>query len=150
MPIMDATQLAEFVAQIPKLPRDKLVKLFVRTRDEKSKAKREADAVEAQFKLIMESCENTMLASCDATGDTGFTTPYGTTYQAETMKISIADDAAFFDFVKQQGDLDFFERRVASKHVQAHMALNNGAAPPGLNIFKERVIRVRKASEKET
>ena len=145
---MDAPGHAQFLAMIPTLPRDKLVKLYLKTRGAKSVLKAEFDAQEAQFKQIMELCENTMLASCDATGDTGFTTPYGTTYTAETLKISIADDAAFFGFVKQLGDLDFLERRVSSTHVQNYMKLHNGVVPPGLSTFRERVMRVRKATEK--
>lgn len=139
----------QFLATARTLPRDKLVKLYLKTREAKALAKRSFDEQAAQFDAIMDTCENTMLASCDATGDTGFTTPHGTTYTAETTKISLADDKAFFDFVKQKGDLDFFERRVATKHVQDYMKLNNGVAPPGLSIFRERVMRVRKASDKQ-
>lgn len=141
-------ELGDFLTKIQDLSRDKLVKLYVKTREAKATANREAEAVEARFKAIMQGCENAMLLSCSKQGDTGFATEFGTAYQAETMKISIADDAAFFDFVKASGDLDFFERRVAVKHVQEHMAQADGSAPPGLSIFKERVMRVRKAGEK--
>lgn len=147
---MDSPSHAQFLAMIPSLSRDKLVKLYVKTRTAKSAAKAAFDEQEAQFKAIMETCENVMLASCDATGDTGFTTPYGTTYQGEVVKVSIGDDAAFFAFVKAQDDLDFLERRVSSTHVQNYMKLHNGTVPPGLNLFRERVMRVRKAAEKTT
>lgn len=147
---MDNPSHAQFLAMIPTLTRDKLVKLYVKTRQAKSVAKAAFDEQEAQFKQIMETCENVMLASCDATGDTGFTTPYGTTYQSETLKVSIGDDTAFFAFVKAQNDLDFLERRVSSTHVQNYMKAHDGAVPPGLNVFRERVVRVRKATEKST
>ena len=124
------------------------MKLFIRTRAAKSAAQKEFDEQEAQFKQIMEMCENTMLRDADAQGVTGFTTPWGTTYAAETMKLSIADDNAFYSFVKQLGDLDFFERRVSSTHVQKYMEQSGGTLPPGLNVFRERVMRVRKASDK--
>lgn len=147
--LMDTQQLTAFLAAARTLPRDKLVKLYLKTREAKSLDKRAFDEQAKQFDAIMDTCENTMLASCIATGDTGFTTPYGTTYTAETVKISLADDTAFFAFVRAQDDLDFFERRVASKHVQDYMTLNNGSVPPGLSIFREKVMRVRKAGEKE-
>lgn len=143
-----ALNVSGFLTTIPALPRDKLVKLYLKTREAKSLAKREADAQAAEYKAIMDACENAMLASCQGTGETGFKTPLGTSYKDETLKISIGDESSFYNFVRQTGDLDMFERRVASKHVQDYMLLNNGVAPPGLNLFRETVMRVRKTGEK--
>lgn len=145
---MDKEQLDAFLAKIQTLPIDKLVKLFVKTREAKSIATKAADAIEAEYKAIMTACENHMLAAADKAGVEGFKTEYGTTYTAETSRVSIADDKAFFDFVKDQGDLDFFERRVSSTHVANYSKAHDGALPPGLNVFRERVMRVRKAGEK--
>lgn len=156
---MEAPQLAEFLAMIPALPAEKMIKLFIKTRAAKAAGQKVWDAQEAEFKKIMEACENNMLALADRQGVTGFTTPFGTTYTAETSKISIADDKAFFDFVRETGDLDFFERRVSSTHVADYLKKLAAEAeqlgtpeivvpPPGLNIFRERVMRVRKATEK--
>ena len=145
---MEAEALSAFLSAVPDLPTDRLVKLFIKTRGAKSAAKKIFDAQAAEFDAIMEACENNMLKRADAEGVTGFTTPFGTTYTAETKRISIADDAAFFDFVRGLGDLDFFERRVSSTHVDTYMKAHEGISPPGLNIFRERVMRVRKAGEK--
>jgi hypothetical protein len=136
----------EFIASIDALPRDKLVKLYVKTREAKAAAAREAKAKELYFDAIMDKAEAVMLDSCLKSGETGFTTPFGTTYIQQTVKVSLADDEAFFNFVRETGDLDMFERRVASKHVQDYMTLNGGVAPPGLSLFRENVLRVRKAS----
>jgi hypothetical protein len=145
---MEDTVLKGFLATIPSMPVEKRVKLYIKTRAAKSAAQKEFDETKAQFEKIMELCENTMLKDADGQGVTGFTTPWGTTYAAETMKISIADDNAFYSFVKGEGDLDFFERRVSSTHVQQYMEQHDGNLPPGLNIFRERVMRVRKAGDK--
>lgn len=145
---MDPTELATFIGTVPDMPTDRLVKLFIKMRGAKGAAKKVFDAQAAEFDAIMEACENNMLKRADAEGVTGFTTPFGTTYTAETSRISIADDAAFFGFVLEQGDLDFFERRVSSTHVGNYMKAHEGTSPPGLNIFRERIMRVRKAGEK--
>lgn len=142
------TQLEQMLEMIPTMPAEKLVKLYIKTRTAKAELKKVFDAQVAQADAIMDCAQNVMLKKADADGVTGFTTEFGTTYAAETKRISIADDKAFFDFVRDKGDLDFFERRVSSKHVENYMALNEGAAPPGLNFFRERVMRVRKAGEK--
>lgn len=145
---MEVEELNKFLAMVPALPVEKLVKLFIKTRTAKSAAKKVFDTQADEFDAILRACENHMLKKADADGVTGFTTPFGTTYTAETTKISIADDTAFFDFVKVEADLDFFERRVSSTHVANYQKLHDGVAPPGLNIFRERIMRVRKAGEK--
>lgn len=145
---MEVEELNQFLTLIPTLHIDKMVKLFVKTRAAKAAAKKVFDTQESEFNAIMQACENNMLKKADADGVTGFTTPFGTTYTAETTKISIADDASFFDFVKAQADLDFFERRVSTTHVANYAKLHDGAMPPGLNVFRERVMRVRKAGDK--
>lgn len=144
---MTQEQLDAFISRIGTLPTDKKVKLFIKTREAKAAATRAADLEAAQFKAIMTACENMMLAEADSVGVSGFKTDFGTTFIAETKQISIADDTAFFAFVKETGDLDFFERRVSSRHVDEWLK-TNPTPPPGLNIFRERVMRVRKAGEK--
>jgi hypothetical protein len=146
---MDQKQLEEFLTAIPAMSVEKRVKLFIKTRAAKAAAKKDHDDLEAKFNRIMAACETTMLADADKQGVSGFTTPFGTTYTAETAKYSIADDSVFYNFVRSAGDLDFFERRVSSTHVTQYMEQNGGTLPPGLNVFRERVMRVRKAGGKE-
>jgi len=146
---MDQATLDQFLATIPAMSIEKRVKLYIRTRSAKSAAQKVFDEQEAQFKVIMDLCENTMLREADTQGVTGFTTPWGTTYAAETMKLSIADDTAFEGFLRAQANpFLFFERRISSTHVQKFMELSGGLLPPGLNAFRERVMRVRKAGDK--
>jgi len=70
---------------------------------------------------------------------------------AETKRISIADSTAFtafLDALPADGDrYGFFAQRVASERIEDYIKIH-GEAPPGLNIFRENVMRVRKASEK--
>jgi hypothetical protein len=148
MAALPKEQLDQFLAKVPTLNSDKLVKLFVKTREARAALTRSYDAEKAQLDQIMQMCENFMLKAADAAGVTGFTTEYGTTYAANKMNLSIADDAAFYGFVLAQKDLDFFERRVSSRHVEDYMKTAGGAVPPGLNVFRERVMRVRKAGDK--
>lgn len=148
MAALPKEQLDAFLQNIPGMNSDKLVKLFIKSREARAALTRAYDAEKAQMDQIMQMCENFMLKAADASGVKGFTTDYGTTYTAEKVNLSIADDAAFYGFVLAQQDLDFFERRVSSRHVEEYMKTAGGNAPPGLNIFRERVMRVRKAGDK--
>lgn len=146
---MEKEQLEEFMAKIPAMPVEKKLKLFLKVRETKAAAARAFKLDELQFNQILECCENHMLAEADKLGVSGFKTPIATTYTAETTKISIADQSAFFDFVLDQKDLDFFEKRVSSTHVEEYMKNNPTLPPPpGLSLFRERAMRVRKAGDK--
>lgn len=117
---------------------------YVRLRDSRAMANKDADLLDRAYKQAMEAIEGALLADAQAQSVTGFQTEAGTAYIDERMLTTIADDLAFFSFVKEQGDLDFFERRVKSAHVKEWMAANNGMLPPGLNIFRELTMKVRR------
>lgn len=142
------TSLDDLLKVIPTMPVEKLVKLFVRTREAKSAESKVWEAKEAEFNRIMEACENQMLKAADETGVEGFKTPFGTTYTAIDTKITIADHEAFEKFVKEQDDFGFFQSRVAVKRVQEYMEKQGEGStpPPGLNVFRERKMRVRKSA----
>ena len=84
---MNIEERDRFLGLVPTLPVDKLVKLLVQLRELKSKATKEAGIIEANYKAIMEMCENRMLAEADKAGVEGFKTEHGTTYTAETSKV---------------------------------------------------------------
>ena len=145
--LMDPEQFKKILAKIPSLSVEQKMTTYLKLRKAKAILKKHAEAADAEYKLMMETIENHMLADADKATVTGFTIAgVGTSYTAETKKISIADDTAFDLFVLEQKDLNFFERRVGVKRVDAFIK-ENKVPPPGLNIFRERVMRVRKAGE---
>lgn len=148
---MEKEALDAFIASIPAMSTEKQVKLFIRTREAKAMATKLYDAEQAQFKAIMGTCENLMLATADAQGTTGFKTDLGTTYTAESQRASVADHAAFHAFLDalppEADRYGFFETRLSQTRI-AEYTETTGSPPPGLNIFRERNMRVRKVSEK--
>jgi hypothetical protein len=147
MSTMDEATLVAFLGTISGLPVENRVKLYLKTRAAKAEATKAYEDQKGQFDRIMDACQNTMLAEADKQGVTGFKTPFGTTYADETVRYSIADGHAFYTFVQEQADLDFLERRVSSTHVKEYMEANDGMLPPGLSVFRERVMRVRKTGK---
>lgn len=130
---------------IPNLSVDKLVKLYIKSREAKAKLKKAFDEKVSDLDEVMSSCENFLLLRASEQGVEGFKTEFGTTYIGETTKISISDESAFFKFVLDTGDLDFFERRVSSRHLAEYMEAQKKDYPPGLSIYKEKVMRIKKA-----
>lgn len=149
--LMPEEELNRLLAKIATMTVEQQMALYLKLRMGKSAIKKHLDAVDGQYKLVMETIENHMLATADKQTVSGFTVKgVGTSYTAEEMKVSIADDNAFLPFVISQGvdGLGFFERRVSTNFLKEHMKLHGGTPPPGLNIFRERVMRIRKAGDK--
>jgi hypothetical protein len=151
MMAMSKEELDAFITTLPGLTTEKKMKLFVRLRETKSAHTSAYNEEQAQFKLIMETCENLLLGDADRQNVTGFKTDAGTSYIQEEVKVGIADSAVFTSFLDAlPPDADrygFFEARVSSNRVKEYIKLH-GTPPPGLNIFRERVMRVRKAADK--
>lgn len=141
-----------FLASIGTMPVDKKMKLYIKAREASAAATRAYEEQKAQFKSIMDTAQNFMLADADRQGTTGFKTDAGTSFVAETAKITVADSGAFTTFLDAlPPDADrygFFEQRVSSRRVEDFIKAT-GTPPPGLNIFRERVMRVRKTGDKE-
>lgn len=147
--LMPEDELAVITAQIAGMTVERKMRLYLRLRDGKAAITKHLKAVEDQYDGLMETLENQMLADADKAQVTGFTVAdVGTSYTAEVDKFSIADDAAFFKFILEQGDLGYLERRPSSTYIKEFMTNNDGQLPPGLNKFSERTMRVRKAGAK--
>jgi hypothetical protein len=148
---MEQEALDQFIASVALMPVEKKMKLYVKIREAKAAATKAYDQEQAQFKKIMETCENLMLGDADKQGVTGFKTEVGTSFIQEEVKIGIADHSAFTSFLDSlPPEVDrygFFEARVSSNRVKDYIKAT-GAQPPGLNVFRERVMRIRKASDK--
>ena len=127
---------------------DRLVKAFIKIRNTRAERTREFEAEDGEMKASMKLIEVELLSRAQEQGLTGYTVEgVGTTYTSEDMHASIKDDA-FFDFVRETGDLDFFERRITIKHVKEYMAEHDGQLPPGIHVFRELRMRVRTARAK--
>jgi len=124
---------------------EKRVAKFVQLRDARAANTKLYELVDKQYKACLDAIEGSMLATAQEQGVTGFKTDAGTTYMEEMMQTSIADEALFFDFVRASGDLDFFERRLKVGHIKEYVDANGGLFPPGLNIFRELKMKVRRS-----
>lgn len=147
----DEIAFDNFVAGIKDLSVDKMHKLYLRTRTARGIATKAYEQQDEKFKRILQAVENHLLAKADTDNVSGYKTDEATSFTAETMKISIADDTAFEAFLNglpEDQRYSFFERRVSSTHVNNWMKANGGVAPAGLNLFRERTMRFRKANDK--
>ncbi len=131
------------------IPVDRLVKIYVKMREAKAAEVKAHDArIKETYDLPMAQIATELKARAQAEGVEGFKTDFGTVYMATDFKASCADWGAFYGWIMANDAMDFLERRISAGKVKDYMAANDGELPPGVNVFKELVARVRKAGEK--
>lgn len=130
------------------IPISRLANVSMKMRDQLAQMTRE---YEAQYKELAEKkarVDNEMLRQMQERGVTSEKIEgVGTVYIYKSVKASLADDQAFFSWVKEKDAFDALERRIKSSFVQTYMDDHDGVAPPGLSVFTEVQARMRKASE---
>jgi hypothetical protein len=135
---------------------DAIVKEVRRQKDLKAVADDAYNRQDAKFKNAIGRLENELLRRMLERGNKGFRTEYGTVYKEEVFKPSCADWQVVYDWVLEDPDrFSIFEKRLTKKFVvdyMEHSATTNeltgerelGPPPPGVNVLREFVARVRK------
>ncbi len=146
---MERHQTISMLKRIGERAKDKPIEArvakYVQLRDARAASNKANDEVDRAYKECLEAIETSFLASAHEQGVSGFKTQHGTVFSEEQVLASIADEQAFFGFVLEEGDLDFFERRIKITHIKEYAKMNDGRFPPGLNIFRELKMKVRRS-----
>jgi len=111
---------------------EKLVKVYVKMRAERSRLAKEYKAADEALKEQQGRITGELLRRLNDRGSTQTKTEAGTAFIGEDMQVSIADEEIFRTFVLDAKDLNWY-----------HMKVNGGRLPPGLSVFRERTILVR-------
>lgn len=108
----------------------------------------ELSAEEKRIKAERTEIRNAMLAKMQADGLTTATIKgVGTAYIYKSTNASIADDSAFYSWVKENDAFEALERRVKGTFVTTYMQDHEGRTPPGLNVYSELEVRIRKSND---
>lgn len=131
------------------IPSSKLAAAILRIRNAQAELTRKYDDEYGALSEKREKIELELLKRMQANGEKSVNFDgIGTATQYQSIKASIADDSLFFGWIKENDALDALERRVRNKFVEEYIENNNGVAPPGLNVFSEIRVQIRKAPAK--
>ena len=122
---------------------DRIVKAIVKMREAIASETKESEARVKVIKTQKEQLETELLRRLLARGATQTKTAFGTAFVDESMKAQIADEEVFRAFVRDSGDLDFYQKRLKVEHLREYMREHGDSLPPGVSIFKEKGITVR-------
>jgi hypothetical protein len=123
----------------------KMTKAYVKLRDARTELKREFEEKDSALKAKQELLENQMLKFLQDNNTDSVKTASGTFYRQEEITPTGADWEAFYQWVAANNAFDFLERRIKKTSIKEYMEMNNGGIPPGVNVYREFVCRVRRS-----
>jgi hypothetical protein len=125
---------------------NKVVKAFRNIRAERSRIAKEARIKDAELKEKLETLQNFMLSILNENNAKRMATDEGTFFKKKKVIPTGADWNAFYKWVAQEDAFDFLERRIKASSVKVYMEEHKGEPPPGVNVFEQFVVGVRKGT----
>lgn len=127
------------------IPTDKLVKAYIKCRDERAKLKSQFDAEDEKLLDKIAIIESKLLEFCKESGADGIKTPFGSVSRVVKERFFTNDWASFRSFVKTHDAFDLFEKRIHQGAMKEFLESNPDEMPEGLSVHREYAVVVRKA-----
>lgn len=122
-----------------------LTKAYVKIRDARTALKRQYDEEDQKLKGKLERLEAEMLRFLQESNLDSAKTESGTFYRQEEITPTGSDWDAFYKWVADNDAFDALERRIKKTFVKEYMETHEGAIPPGVSVYREYVVRVRRS-----
>jgi hypothetical protein len=133
-------------AQLGQLDMAKVTATYVTIRAAKAQLKQEMDAKIAELDNKLEMLEGAMLKHLNDHGMESVRTEAGTFYKQIDVKPSCGDWDSFYKWIAENNAFEALEKRVGKGFITTFMEAHDGRLPPGINVHREAVVRVRKPS----
>jgi predicted metal-dependent phosphotriesterase family hydrolase len=124
---------------------DALVNVYIKIRDARDVARKEADKVEADYEEQMEIINQQILKVCEETGADSIKTAHGTAIRTVKSRYWTNDWERFYDFIFEHNVPELLERRVHQTNIKQFLEENPDLLPAGLNVDSAYSITVRRS-----
>jgi len=133
-----------------KMPVDisKRVAQYVQMRDLIKVKETEFKEMLAPYKKALEGLNTVLLNHLNDIGGNSLNTDAGTVYRTEKKSASLADPAAFMDYVITNTAFDLIDRK-ANVTAVTEFVKENGTPPPGVNFSSAYVVGVRRPKQEK-
>jgi len=121
------------------------VKAYLNLRKAREELSKEFDIKDKGLKDKQELIENHLLNFLNETGQESSRTEFGTVYRQEDLIPSAADWSVIYEWIKENDAWDMLERRLKKTFIKTFSETNKGELPPGVNVFRKYLVRVRKS-----
>ena len=122
-----------------------LTRAYVKLRDARAELNKQFEAKDTVLKDAQKILENAMLRMMQDSKVESVRTDSGTFYRQEEVTPTGQDWEAFYAWVLEHNAFDALERRIKKTFIKEYMDANDKALPPGVSVFREFVVRVRRS-----
>ena len=125
---------------------EKIVDVYVRIRDEKSRVKQEADKRCAELQAKLARLEAEIQRELNRLNVQSVRTGSGTAFQKLEIKPSCRDWGLLDAWTQAEGipPSEIFEKRLSRKFVTDYMAAHDGETPAPVTVHRELTVHVRR------
>lgn len=124
----------------------KVARAYINLRDARTKLRKQYDEADADLKAAQTKLETTMLDHLNKHGMDAVRTDAGTFYRQEEITPSASDWNALYEWIKDNDAWDALERRIKKTFIKEFQETHDGGLPPGVSVFREYVVRVRRGN----
>jgi hypothetical protein len=124
---------------------DQLVAVYIKVRDARDAARRDADRVDADFEAQLDVLNKEILEICRETGADSIKTPHGTAIRSIKSRYWTNDWEKFYQFVFEHHAPELLEKRIHQTNIKQFLEENPDLLPLGLNVDSEHSITVRRS-----
>lgn len=124
---------------------DALVNVYIKIRDARDTARKEADRIEADFEEQLDIINQQILQICEETGADSIKTAHGTAIRTVKSRYWTNDWERFYDFIFEHKVPELLERRVHQTNIKQFLEENPELLPAGLNVDSAYSITVRRS-----
>lgn len=115
-------------------------KMYVAKSELTRKYEREVEEIEKDMKQV----ENELLELCKGIGANSINTEHGTIVRSVKERFSCNDWHEFYKFVHENAAPELLQKRISETNMRMFLEDNPDLHPPGLDVYREFVVTVRK------
>ena len=122
-----------------------LTNAYIRIREARHTLKQEFEKADRELHAKQDRLEAEMLRVLQTNNMESIKTEAGTFYRQEEVTPRGDDWEELYKWIAEHDAFDALERRIKRTFVKEYMDANEGAVPPGVSVFREYVVRVRRS-----
>ena len=113
---------------------DELVTVYIKIRDARDAARKQADEIDADFDEQLDVINQQILEICKETGADSIKTKHGTAIRTIKSRYWTNDWERFYDFMFEHNVPELLERRIHQTNIKQFLEENPDLLPAGLNV----------------
>lgn len=122
-----------------------LTEEYIRIRERRNALKAQYDEADGALKAQLQHIEGELLRILNESGMDSAKTPAGTFYKQEEITPTGADWDTLYRWIAENDAFEALEKRIKKTFVKEYMAAHDGGIPPGVSVYREFVVRVRRS-----